>query len=59
MLGSVSDGYIRLIPTDRDRQPTAEGAAAAATYVTRLSPAEDDVEEVNMSSGYSAAPGPN
>lgn len=47
MLGTVSDGYIRLIPTDREWQPTPEGAAAATAYVARLfSGPEDDVEEV-------------
>ncbi len=47
MLGTVSDGYIRLIPTDRDWQPTPRDAAAATAYVARLfSGPEDDVEEV-------------
>lgn len=47
MLGTVSDGYIRLIPTDRQWQPTPECAAAATAYVARLfSGPEDDVEEV-------------
>ncbi|MET7427031.1 hypothetical protein [Dactylosporangium sp. NPDC005555] len=43
----MSDGYIRLIPTDREWQPTQENAAAATAYVARLfSGPEDDVEEV-------------
>ena len=47
MLTPVSDGYIRLIPTDKWWQPTAGGATAATTYVAQLfSGPEDDVEEV-------------
>lgn len=47
MLKPVSDGYIRLIPADREWQPTQAMAAAATVYVTRLfSAPEDDVEEV-------------
>jgi hypothetical protein len=43
----MSDGYIRLIPTDKQWQPTPEGAAAAVGYVARLfSGPEDGVEEV-------------
>ncbi|MEV6150134.1 hypothetical protein AB0L53_07305 [Nonomuraea sp. NPDC052129] len=43
----MSDGYVRLIPTDREWQPTLEHAAAATAYVTQLfSRPEDDVEEV-------------
>ncbi|MGC5033658.1 hypothetical protein [Micromonospora sp. DT229] len=43
----MSDGYIRLIPTDRQWQPTPECAAAATAYVVRLfSGPEDDVEQV-------------
>jgi hypothetical protein len=47
MLGSVSDGYIRLIPTNREWQPAPENAVAATAYVARLfSGAEDHVEGV-------------
>jgi hypothetical protein len=47
MLAQVSDSYIRLIPTDRQWQPTPEAAAAATSYVTQLfSGPQDDVEEV-------------
>jgi hypothetical protein len=43
----VSDDYIRLIPTDKQWQPSPEGAAAATSYVAGLfSGPEDDVEEV-------------
>ena len=43
----MSDDYIRLIPTDKQWQPTPEGAAAATSYVARLfSGPEDDIEEV-------------
>ncbi|MFC6022832.1 hypothetical protein ACFP2T_42595 [Plantactinospora solaniradicis] len=44
----MSDGYIRLIPTDLEWQPTPDAAAAAAAYVARLfSGPADDVEEVD------------
>lgn len=36
ILSAVSDGYIRLIPTDLNWQPTPEAAAAAVAYVARL-----------------------
>lgn len=43
----MSDGYIRLIPTDKWWQPNAEPAAAAAIYVAQLfSGPEDNVEVV-------------
>ncbi|MTK05030.1 hypothetical protein [Micromonospora sp. CP22] len=43
----MSDGYIRLIPTDVTWQPTLEAAAAAVAYVARLfSGPDDDVEQV-------------
>jgi hypothetical protein len=48
ILEAVSDGYIRLIPTDLDWQPTPEAAASAVAYVARLFSGPDDaVEEVN------------
>lgn len=44
----MSDGYIRLIPTDLHWQPTPEAAAAAVAYVDRLFSAPGDaVERVN------------
>jgi hypothetical protein len=47
MLDAVSDGYIRLIPTDPDWQPTPEAAASAVAYVTGLfSGPDDQVEKV-------------
>jgi hypothetical protein len=43
----VSDGYIRLIPTDQRWQPSPEAAAAATSYVVQLfSGPQDDVEGV-------------
>ncbi|MET8152437.1 hypothetical protein ACIBSW_18730 [Actinoplanes sp. NPDC049668] len=43
----MSDSYLRLIPTDKQWQPTPENAAAAADYVARLFAGPgDDVEEV-------------
>ena len=43
----MSDDYIRLIPADKNWQPAAEAAAAAAAYVTGLFSGPDgDVEEV-------------
>ena len=46
-MSAVSDGYIRLIPTDLLWQPTPEAAAAARAYVTGLfSGPGDDVEHV-------------
>jgi hypothetical protein len=48
MLQTVSDSYIRLIPTDKRWQPAPENAAAATSYVAGLFSAscKDDVEEV-------------
>ena len=44
----MSDGYIRVIPTDLEWQPTPEAAAAAASYVARLfSGPSADVEDVD------------
>lgn len=44
----MSDGYIRVIPTDLEWQPTPEAAAAAAAYIARLfSGPADDVEDVD------------
>lgn len=46
-MSAVSDGYIRLIPTDLRWQPTPEAATAATAYVARLFVAPgDDVERV-------------
>lgn len=43
----MSDNYIRLIPADKNWQPAAEAATAAAAYVTGLFSGPDgDVEEV-------------
>lgn len=43
----MSDGYIRLIPTDKRWQPHSEAAAAATSYVAHLfSDLQDDVEQV-------------
>jgi hypothetical protein len=43
----VSDDHIRLIPTDKQWQPTPEDAAAATSYVAWLfSGPQDDVEKV-------------
>ncbi|MFC4021749.1 hypothetical protein ACFOW4_27960 [Micromonospora sp. GCM10011542] len=48
ILSAVSDGYIRLIPTDLNWQPTPEAAAEAVAYVARLfSGPDDDVEHVD------------
>jgi len=48
ILRAMSDGYIRLIPTDLNWQPTPEAAAAAVSYVVRLfSGPGDDVEHVD------------
>lgn len=44
---SVSDHFIRLIPTNKHWQPSPESAEAATAYVAGLfSGPEDDVEEV-------------
>jgi hypothetical protein len=44
----VSDGYIRLIPTDQNWQPTPEAAASAVAYIARLfSGPADAVEKVS------------
>ncbi|HEX6469751.1 MAG TPA: hypothetical protein VF069_11700 [Streptosporangiaceae bacterium] len=44
----MSDGYIRLIPTDQNWQPTPAAAASAVTYVARLfSGPNDAVEKVS------------
>jgi hypothetical protein len=45
MLGTVSDGYIRLIPADVNWQPTPEAAATTAAYVTSLFSGPDDAVE--------------
>ncbi|MEU8211726.1 hypothetical protein AB0B85_21300 [Micromonospora sp. NPDC049044] len=43
----MSDGYIRLVPTDPHWQPTPGAATATTAYVTRLfSGPGDDVEQV-------------
>jgi hypothetical protein len=48
ILSVVSDAYIRLVPTDRNWQPTPEAATAAAAYVARLFSGPDNaVEEVS------------
>jgi hypothetical protein len=48
ILSAVSDGYIRLIPTSLNWQPTPEAAAAAVAYVARLfSGPGDAVEHVD------------
>jgi len=45
--GSVSDSYIRVIPTDPGWQPTQKAAVAAVAYVAGLFAGPgDDVEEV-------------
>jgi hypothetical protein len=44
----VSDGYIRLIPADKNWQPAPEAAASAVVYVAGLfSGPDDDVEVVS------------
>ncbi|MEH0935831.1 hypothetical protein [Micromonospora psammae] len=44
----MSDGYIRLIPTDLNWQPTPEAATAAVAYVARLfADPGDSVEQVD------------
>jgi hypothetical protein len=48
ILSIASDGYIRLIPTDQNWQPTLEAAASAVAYIARLFSGPDDaVEEVS------------
>ncbi|MCP3785350.1 hypothetical protein NLX85_18475 [Micromonospora sp. A3M-1-15] len=41
----MSDGYIRLIPTDRDWQPAPVAAASASAYVASLFSAPGDAVE--------------